>query len=161
MRIRLHKYGHDRHRLEVLRDDGTRSEVDLETKSLLAHDLMHWVCERRAGLADGVFGRIERGAEPTALQAQAPAGDDYGELHAVESVVGLLQGAAKRDLPAQALVDHARSYLPQVGGGCPDWFDAALVTAVLGEHRALMAQWRGLRLGGVLELTGTFAGAGH
>ena len=50
MLIRLTRLTNERHRLEVVRDDGTREARELETRSALPHDLVHYAVETEAGL---------------------------------------------------------------------------------------------------------------
>ena len=160
MRIRLHKTNRERHVLEVVRDDGTSSSVELETRSLLRHDLMHWAFERRAALASSVFGRLAMGADPAAREL-APARPvpepDPAELAATEVLVGMLQGASRGNVDPAAFVALAADYLPQLGHALPPCVTPELVRAVLADHAKLVGQWEALRPGGVLQLEGSFA----
>jgi hypothetical protein len=159
MRIRLHKTHRDRHLMEVQRDDGTTLRRELETRSTLRHDLMHWTYERAAGLIDSFWGRLARGDDPdqdrTAMAA--PAGGAPAELHATEVLVGMLQGAAADDVDPAAFVAKAAEWLALLGQPVPPFLTPDLVRAVLARYRQLVGQWDFLRHGGVLELEASFA----
>jgi hypothetical protein len=51
----------DQHSLQVVRDDGSREEIECETRSFLEHDLLHFAVEREAGLHSGFWGHVARG----------------------------------------------------------------------------------------------------
>jgi hypothetical protein len=149
MRIRLIKQTAERHVLEVTRDDGSVSATELETRSLLRHDLMHYAVEQRAGLRSSLLGSIAAGAEPSTKMTAADP-----EIMVTEVLVGMLQGAAAKDADgdADAFVLQVREWLALLGLAMPEWFDAAFVRAVLHHYRQLFVQWQSLRRGGVLEL---------
>ena len=47
-----------RHRFEMIREDGSREQADLETKTFLFHDLLHFAVESEAFLADSFYGKL-------------------------------------------------------------------------------------------------------
>lgn len=140
MRFRLQKLTPQRHLLEVQRDDGTTTRDELDSRSFVRHDLMHWCVETRAGITDAFLG-----------QGAAPATDS--PAYAVtEVLVGMLQGVAERDVDPQRFVARAAEYLPSQGHALPPFVDAAFVRDVLAHWRRLHRQWQSLRVGGILEL---------
>ena len=147
MRIRLIKKTDDRHVLEAVRDDGSVASAEFETRSTLRHDLMHYAVEQRAGLRSSLFGTIAAGAEPSTKMTSAA-----GEIQVTEVVVGMLQGAAAKDVDADAFVREAHGWLALQGLALPAYLDAAFVRAVLAHYGRLLGQWQSLRRGGVLEL---------
>ncbi|HLQ37859.1 MAG TPA: hypothetical protein VK348_08665 [Planctomycetota bacterium] len=160
MRIRLHKSSHERHVLEVQRADGTTSRHELETRSCLRHDLMHWAFERRAGLGDSFYGKVERGIDLAGLRMAAPMpamAPEPDELLATEILVGMFQGAIKFNAEPAAFVAKAREMLELQGHAVPAFLSPELVRDVLADYRRLVGQWESLRPGGVLELEGSFA----
>ncbi len=48
--LRFTKLSDERHRFEYRRPDGTGEAIEMETRSLLRHDLLHFALEREAGL---------------------------------------------------------------------------------------------------------------
>src|SRR5262245_32941665 len=121
MRIRLIKKTDDRHVLEAVRDDGSVASAEFETRSTLRHDLMHYAVEQRAGLRSSLFGTIAAGAEPSTKMTAAA-----GEILVTEVVVGMLQGAAAKDVDADAFVPKVREWLQLQGQAMPAWLGAAL-----------------------------------
>ncbi|MBK8096198.1 MAG: hypothetical protein IPK26_03780 [Planctomycetes bacterium] len=140
MQFRLHKLTPHRHLLLVQRDDGTTTRDELDSRSFVRHDLMHWCFENRAGITDAFLGQ---GAAPTTT-SQAYA--------VTEVLVGMLQGVAGREVDPQQFVDRAAEYLPSQGHVLPPFVDAAFVRAVLAHWQRLYGQWQSLRVGGILEL---------
>src|SRR5690606_17606265 len=61
MLIRFTRLTNERHRFEIVRDDGTREAHDLETRSTLAHDLTHYAVEIEVGLRGAFYGRLASG----------------------------------------------------------------------------------------------------
>ena len=154
MLVRFRKRTPDRHVFEIVRDDGSVSAIELDTRTFLRHDLMHYVLERRAGLASSLYGTLGSGAEPAKLRMQPGAVSAPDELHATEILVGMLQGAVAKDADAAAFVPLAREYLELQGRPMPAFLTPDFVRGVLADYRRLYAQWQSLRVGGVLELRG-------
>lgn len=150
--IRLERTSPTRHRLEIVRADGSRDAADLETRSCLLHDLVHFAVESEARLADSFFGRLARGVRHAQLaqpDAQPAEGD---ELMTTERVVGPLQSAWKRGTPPAVFADTLRSYLTAVGAPVPAWLDADFVRRAVARVTALDGQWRATPFGATMEL---------
>lgn len=96
MEIRLTRLTDARHRLEVLRPDGTRDAVELETRSLLLHDLVHLAVESELGTDRGFWGLVAAGAPLSEVRDTAPD----GELMRIEQRVGPMQAVWKGTLDA-------------------------------------------------------------
>ena len=152
MVIRLHKISPHRHLLEVVGDAASTRELD--TRSFLRHDLMHWCVERRASIDGALFGKLGRG-EPLGATSM-PAGDASAgtPLHGTEMLVGMMQGAELRGADPDEFVPTAREWFALQGQPVPPFFDAAFVRNVLADYRRLYGQWQSLRIGGVMELRG-------
>jgi hypothetical protein len=150
MAIRLHKISPQRHLLEVAGDAASTRELD--TRSFLRHDLMHWCIECRGGIDGALFGKLGRGESLGAMSM--PPGDLSAgtPLHTTEMLVGMMQGAELRNADPDEFVVVAREYLALQGQQVPPFFDAAFVRDVLADYRRLYGQWQSLRIGGVLEL---------
>ena len=152
MAIRLHKISPHRHLLEVEGDAASTRELD--TRSFLRHDLMHWCIECRGGIDRALYGKLGRG-EPLDGMSMAPGDVSAGTpLHGTEILVGMMQGAEARNADPDEFVAVAREYLALQGQQVPPFFDAAFVRNVLADYRRLYGQWQQLRIGGVLELRG-------
>ena len=66
MKILLTKLTDDRHQLAIERDDGSTESVELETRSFLLHDLVHYAVEAEAKIDDGFWGLLARGTKSAA-----------------------------------------------------------------------------------------------
>lgn len=143
MLIRLTRLTNERHRLEFVRDDGTREARELETRSALLHDLVHYAVETEAGLKASFYGQIASGKTYEALMAE-PSSDP--EAMQTEAVVARIQGAAKND--AWTGVDP-KSLAESIAGGFralarepPAWLTGDLIVRVRERLRRVQGQWR-------------------
>lgn len=148
LRILLTRLGPDRHRLEIVRVDGSRESRTLETRSLLTHDLIHYAVEAEAGLTGGFYGRVAAGRALDAVD------DITGEALCVERVVGALTGLLAADPPpaAEAFVDGFAVFLSAYGEAPPSWLTPAYIDAVRERLRRLLGQWRATPFGETMEL---------
>jgi len=143
MLIRLTRLTNERHRLEIVRDDGTREAHELETRSALLHDLVHYAVETEAGLRASFFGRLASGTTYAALSTGPPAD---AEAMQTEAVVARIQGVVKNDTwPevdstgfAQAIAAGFRA----VGHEPPKWLTGELIVRVRESLRRVHGRWR-------------------
>jgi hypothetical protein len=150
--LRFTRVSADEHRFEYLRFDGTGEAFDLETRSLLFHDLLHFAVETEAGLNGSFYGLLAKvgGYAELSVGGGAALG---GEIAITERVVGALTGALKgEDLDAAAFVEQAREYLDLHDERAPRWFTPALVLAVRERMRQLEGRWRATPFGETMEL---------
>jgi hypothetical protein len=140
--IHLTRLSNDRHRVEFVRDDGTREAREMETRSALIHDFVHYAVETEAGLNASFYGRIARGESYEAL-AEATAEPEA--LH-TERVVARIQGLAKNDawsnVDPQGFVESMAAGFRSVGEEPPAWLTADLVVRVRERLRRVQGQWR-------------------
>lgn len=132
-----------RHRMTIVRADGSTDSRELETRSFLQHDLIHFAVEIEAGLRGGFFGGLAAGArlgDPGVLDA---------ERLAIEQVVGAFTGAQKEANPPAPEVFAAavNAFIATTGGVPPAWLNAAYVTAVRERLRGLEGRWRATTFG--------------
>src|SRR4051794_7175273 len=99
--IRLTRISPTHHRFEYRRRDGTGEAVEMETGSLLVHDLLHFAVESEAGLRGSFYGLLAKvgGYEELQVTGGASLG---GEIAITERVVGPLTGALKDDIDPSA-----------------------------------------------------------
>jgi len=153
MLIRFTRLTNDRHRFEVVRDDGTREAHELETRSSLAHDLAHYAVELEAGLARSFYGRLARGTRYAELTTMPPEDQEAMET---ERVVVMLQGVfitpdpAKSD-PRQALARFAASF-PRTSVGRPAWLTDEAMARMVERLRRVQGQWRATPFHQTMEL---------
>jgi hypothetical protein len=143
MQIRLTRLTNERHRLELVRDDGSREARELETRSALLHDLVHYAVETEARLQASFFGLLASGKTYEGLAAEPSTNP---ETMQTEAVVGRIQGIAKRDswvdidpeVFAQSLIVGMRS----LGYEPPTWLSGDLIVRVRDSLRRVQGRWR-------------------
>ena len=143
MLIRLTRLTNERHRFEVQRDDGTHDARELETRSTLLHDLVHYAVETEAGLEASFYGRLASGTSYEKLTT-APPPD--AEAMQTEVVVVRIQGVAKSDTWSEvdppAFARTIAASFRAVGGEPPSWLTEELIVRVRERLRAVQGQWR-------------------
>ena len=143
MQIRLTRLTNERHRLELLRDDGTFEARELETRSALVHDLVHYAVEIEAGLNASFYGRLASGETYEGLMAE-PAADP--EAMQTEAVVGRIQGVAKNDtwssVDPESFAESIAAGFRSLGHEPPAWLTGDLIVRVRERLRRVQGQWR-------------------
>ena len=150
MRIRLRKLPDERHELAISRDGASWETVQCETRSYLAHDLLHYAVEAEAGVQSGFWGRLAAGATLTAMNDRARAVDE--EMAVIEQVVGALSASAKGGSAAE-VVAGMKGFASSVGRTMPSWLTEERVLAVQERMRRLVGRWKATAHGAALELT--------
>jgi hypothetical protein len=153
MLIRLTRLTNERHRLEFVRDDGTSEARELETRSALLHDLVHYAVETEAGLEASFYGQLAGGKTYEALTAEP---SDDPEAMQTEAVVARIQGLAKNN--AWSRVDPG-SVAESIAAGFralestpPTWLTADLIDRVRDRLRRVQGRWRATPFHQTLEL---------
>jgi len=144
MRVLFTKVTDDQHRFAVVRDDGSEDSADLETRSLLLHDLVHFALEAEAGLTCAFFGLLASGM-PLARLNDRESPPDEEELWLAESLVGPMQSVFGGRLSRERYIEIARErgY---------DFVDAAFVEKVCERLRRLVGHWRGTAIRSTMAL---------
>jgi hypothetical protein len=154
MLIRLTRLSNERHRFEIVRDDGTREAHELETRSTLLHDLAHYAVEVEAGLRDSFYGRLARGlaySQLVTMPAQSP------EAMQTELVVVQVQNTFRHGDDAsirapQADAMRIASGFTAMGSEAPPWLTDDFITRVRERLRRVQGQWRATPFHQTLEL---------
>ena len=143
MQIRLTRLTNERHRLELVRDDGTREAHELESRSALLHDLVHYAVETEAGLNASFYGLLASGRSYESLTAE-PSQDP--ETMQTEAVVARIQGVAKNDawadIDPEAFAQLLIAGFRSIGGEPPAWLSGDLIARVRERLRRVQGQWR-------------------
>jgi hypothetical protein len=97
MLVRFTKRADARHRLTIIRDDGTVSQGKMVPglgADAIPHDLLHALVEQTLGFRRGVYGMVDSGLDVARLldPAQKEANKAEPELMLSEMVTTLLQG---------------------------------------------------------------------
>ena len=149
--VRFQRTSPTHHRLELVRGD-RREAFELETRSCLFHDLVHFAVESEAGLIDSFYGRLARGASYAQLTEDAGDLAALGEIAMTERLVGAVQGAWKSGFVADRFLATFRRYLQQLGTPVPAWLTVELLGRIAQRLRALTGAWGGTPFGETLEL---------
>ena len=144
MLIRFTRLTNERHRFEIVRDDGTRESHELETRSTLLHDLAHYAVESEAGLRNAFYGRLASGlaySQLSTMPAQSP------EALQTELVVVHIQNTYKHgfDAPETTSRDDSKRIVASFSlGGTepPEWLTEELVDRARKRLRSVQGRWR-------------------
>jgi hypothetical protein len=150
--LRFTKLSADRHRFEYRRADGTGEAVEMETRSLLLHDLVHYAVESEAQLKGSFYGILARigGYEELSVAGGAALG---GEIAITERIVGVLQAALSQEhWDDAAFQAQVAEYLDLFDERAPRWFTPAFVAAVRERMRRLTGRWKATPFGETMEL---------
>ena len=150
--LRFTRISPDRHRFEYRRADGTGEAIEMETRSLLLHDLTHYAVESEAHLKGSFYGILARigGYQELSVNGGAALG---GEIAITERIVGALQGALTQgDFDEAAFQSEVADYLSLFDEPPPRWFTPALVAAVRERMRQLEGRWKATPFGETMEL---------
>ena len=143
MQIRLTRLTNERHRIEFVRDDGTREAHELETRSALLHDLVHFAVETEAGLRASFYGRLASGETYDALTTVPPA---TFEAMQTEHVVVRVQSIAKSDkwsdVDPDGFAQSIAASFRSVEHEPPPWLNGDLIARVRERLRRVQGQWR-------------------
>jgi hypothetical protein len=153
MLIRLTRLTNERHRLEFVRDDGSSEARDLETRSALLHDLVHYAVETEAGLRGSFYGQVAGGKTYEAL-TEEPSTDP--EAMQTEAVVARIQGLSKNDAWSRAdaadIAESIAAGFHSLGQAPPAWLTADLIGRVRERLRRVQGRWRATTFHETLEL---------
>lgn len=134
MKIAITRIHSATHRMACTRDDGSIDSADLETRSVLLHDLVHYAVEAEAHLEEGFWGLVASGRSLASLDPKSgitPSGD----IMLAESLVGPMQSVFQDRLPVENYITLA--------GRRASFVDRCFVDAVLARLRSLWGQWKG------------------
>lgn len=144
--VRFTRLNPTHHRLEVVRPGGTRWARELETRSVLLHDLVHFAVESEAGLTQSFYGGLAAGLDYDDPTRATP------EARLTEIVVGSLQSAIKEDVSSSAFAARMGAIAAQMEGETPPWLTAAFVDGARERLRRLQGQWKATPFGETMEL---------
>ncbi len=160
MEVVFTKTNHERHELALVRDDGTREVAsDLETRSYLRHDFMHYVVEKEAGLKHSFYGSVVAGKTFADMRMDAHAQNRespnrlVGEGGLTELIVASLQGAQKEGFSVDELLTQLPGYLKVQGFDTPAYLTRDFVERATKAFAYLLKRYDGLKTGEALTLT--------
>jgi len=153
MLIRFTRLTNERHRFEIVRDDGIREAHEMETRSTLAHDLAHYAVEVEGGLRQSFYGQLAQGTRYTELTTMPANGPEAMET---ERVVVMLQNVFKTADRAEPDLQRTLSKLTASFAGSgdsrPAWLTAESMARMVERLRRVQGQWRATSFHQTLEL---------
>jgi hypothetical protein len=150
--LRFTRVSPTHHRFDYRRPDGSGEAIEMETRSFLFHDLLHYAVESEAGLRGSFYGILGKigGYEELSVAGGAALG---GEIAITERVVGALASAQQdEDLDAEDFVAQVTEYLDVYEERAPRWFTPAFIAAVRERMRQMMGRWKATPSGETMEL---------
>ncbi len=151
--VRLTKVSDDEHRFEYRCPDGSGEAFELDTRSFLFHDLLHFAVETEASLQGSFYGLLAKIGGYAELRVNG-GGALGGEIAITERVVGALTGGLQSDdLDTDTFVEQVRDYLDIYDEPAPRWFTTAFVLAVRERMRQLQGRWRATPFGETMQLS--------
>jgi hypothetical protein len=148
--ISLTRVSNTHHRFAYTRSDATSEVAELDTRSFLFHDLLHFAVETEAFLQDSFYGRLDRGA--TFADLRAEPFDTSGELAQTERIVGMLTGFLKDSPEPADFLERAVTMLRDTGADVPPWLTLELLMRVKERLRRLLGEWNALPFHQTMEL---------
>lgn len=148
LKIAFTRLDPQRHRVSIVRPDGSAESRDLETRSFLLHDLIHYAVESEAGVRTGFYGTLAAGA---GFAASEPLD---GDRLVIEQIVGAFTGALKETPPPapESLVAAVSAFIAATGGRAPTWLTTDYVVAVRRRLREVEGTWRATPFGETMQL---------
>jgi len=158
MRILLRKISDAKHRLEIVRDDGSREAAELASRSFLIHDFLHYAVETEAGLKASFWGMLASGRTLADVhESMAKATDRVAltrsEAAMTEAVVGALTGVIQERGDAEAAIAGLTNLFQAQERELPTWLTVTFVERVREQMRRLRGEWRSVPFGGEMALT--------
>ena len=150
--VRLTRLSNERHSFAYVQPDGTGETIEMETRSQLRHDLVHFAVESEAGLQGSFYGLL---AAVGGYRELTLAGDSLGgEAAQTEFGVGPLQTALKdpASLDAEAFVERVAGFQADMGLGRIRWLTPDLIRRAAERFRQLEGQWKATPFGQTMEL---------
>ncbi len=152
--LRFTRLAPDRHRFEYRRADGTGETVEMQTHSLLTHDLVHYAVESEAQLKGSFYGILARigGYEELTVNGGAALGGEIAITERIGRRVAWAGALAEDGLDDSAFQARIAEYLELFDERAPRWFTPAFVATVRERMRQLIGRWKATPFGETMEL---------
>jgi hypothetical protein len=150
--LRFTRISPTHHRFEYRREDGTGEVLELDTRSFLTHDLIHYAVESEARLKGSFYGILAKigGYEELSVSGGVALG---GEAAITERVAGAVTGALNDEaLGDEAFIERVSEYLDLFEEKAPRWFTPDFMAAVRERMRQLTGRWKATPFGETMEL---------
>ncbi|MEO5927337.1 MAG: hypothetical protein ABIO72_01410 [Patescibacteria group bacterium] len=148
--VELARISPTQHRFSYRRPDGTGEALELETKSFLFHDLLHFAVETEVGLQHSFYGNLARSSSYSLLAELN--GEAEGEIGMTERIVGGLTGFLKQESDRGAFLLLMQNMLDATGEQLPFWLTETSLTNIKERMRRLQGEWNALPFGASIKL---------
>lgn len=148
--VKLTRISPTQHSFTYERPDGTGETLELDTRSFLLHDLLHFAVETEAGLKHSFYGNLAASGGYENLAAMN--GSAGGEIGLTERIVGAFTGVIKGDVDPKTFLDLFDNLLNASEEKRPVWLTEDFVTRVKERMRKLQGEWNGTPFGQSMEL---------
>ncbi len=159
MRISFTRTSPTHHRLHFEREDGSHESIELETKTFLFHDLLHFAAETEAGIQTGFWGSLAHGKTLSEMNAKSDVDmtsyKPETDLACMEIVVGALTGSWKRTSGGKtggSLKEGLENIFGAYEKPLPTYVTGDYEERVLEKLRRLLGAWNSLTFGESLAL---------
>ncbi len=152
--IALTKISPTHHRFEYHGENGAGESLELETKTFLFHDLLHFAVETEAKLQNSFYGLLAKSKNYASL-SETPEilGFQAHEIAVTERVVGALTSVIKGSNQPDRFILMMENMLEATQEPLPSWLTQEFVIRVQERMRKLLGQWHGTPFGKTMELT--------
>lgn len=144
------------HHLFEYETKGKRVSLELETKTYLFHDLLHFAVESEAGLKNSFYGLLTQGENYNELsmrpRMEGAAPVPQTEAATTEVIVGIMTGAVQDNANPQEALAAAGNLFGAYGLPVPSYLTEAFILRVKERLRELLGHWRGTPFGQAMEL---------
>ena len=150
----MKKVSHTHHLLRCTRTDGSVEEVELETKSLLVHDLTHLAFEQERGLQKSFWGLVASGTTFDELRGVMDPGAEkaFSELVETETMVGPLQSVMLGRIGVRDFLPKLRDAREAQGENLPAYMTEDFVKQVVQRFTGFYGYWQSLAFGSVMTV---------
>lgn len=148
--VRLTRISPTHHTFAYTRTDGTGESLELETKSFLFHDLLHFAVESEAALQHSFYGNLANSSSYATLAELN--GDAEGEIGMTERVVGGLTGYLKGTADDETFIALMKNMLDATGETLPTWLTPTFLTRIKERMRRLQGEWNSTPFGETMQL---------
>jgi hypothetical protein len=159
LEVRMARLTPTHHRLTYRRPDGTGETIELESRSTLYHDLLHFAFESEAKLRRSFYGHL---ADAASYAQISEMGVQYrDEIMLTEKMIGIMTGWLKSGKDAAACIAMMEMMLGSYGDAVPSWFTPDFAERVRERMRRLVGEWSKLRFGQEIVLRFELADGGE
>ncbi len=151
--ITVTKISPTHHTFEYRRADGTGESLELETKTFLFHDFLHFAVETEASLKNSFYGLLFAKESYALLSAPMPENNfSNSEVAMTERVVGALTGVIKANATPEQFLAGMKNLLDAYGELMPEWLTKDFVLRVQAHMRNILGEWNATAFGKALQL---------